>query len=300
MSERLSHRPKLPPWIRIKVGKGRAKDEVRSILEELHLNTVCGSAQCPNLEECWHRNTATFMILGDECTRNCRFCAVNHSPAPQPPDTQEPERIAEAVSRMHLKYVVITSVTRDDMPDGGASQFAAVICEIRKSDPEIEVEVLTPDYLGKELETVLSAGPSVFNHNIETVERLSASIRLKADYRRSLEVLKCAVEFSEDKIPVKSGLMVGMGERDEEVKEAICDIRKTGASILTIGQYLPPSGRHWPLERYVEPAVFDTWKEYALELGFESVASAPLVRSSYHAEEIRDVMTEKSPEADAG
>ncbi len=280
------HRPKLPPWMRIKVGTGQGKSEVSKILKELNLNTVCGSAVCPNLDECWRRNTATFMILGNECTRNCRFCAVNYSESPAPPAPAEPANVAEAAVRMKLKYVVVTSVTRDDLPDGGVGQFAETICEIRKRNPEIEVEVLTPDYLGEDLKTVLDAGPAVFNHNIETVERLSREIRIKADFRRSLEVLKSAVKLSKGKVAVKSGLMVGMGETDDEVQQTICEIRKTGASILTIGQYLPPSGAHWALERYVEPAKFDKWKEFSLGLGYESVASSPLVRSSYHADKL--------------
>jgi lipoic acid synthetase len=227
------------------------------------------------------------MILGNECTRNCRFCAVNHNDSPPPPDRKEPANIAEAALRLKLKYVVVTSVTRDDLPDGGASQFAETICEIRKRDPEIEVEVLTPDYLGNDLKTVIDAAPAVFNHNIETVERLSSEIRIKADYKRSLQVLKKAVEISNGNTAVKSGFMVGMGETDEEVKDTICEIRKTGTSILTIGQYLPPSADHWTLDRYVEPAKFAEWKEYALEIGFKNVASAPLVRSSYHADELK-------------
>ena len=285
MREKTTKRkPKFPPWIRIKVGAGSGKQEVSKILNELNLNTVCSSAGCPNLDECWRRNTATFMILGNDCTRNCRFCAVNHSDAPEMPDPEEPANVAEAAVRLKLKYVVVTSVTRDDLPDGGSSQFAATICELRRRDPEIEVEVLTPDYLGSNLQTVLDAQPVVFNHNIETVERLSREIRIKADYHRSLEVLKSAVELAGSETAVKSGLMVGMGESDDEVKTTICDIRKTGASILTIGQYLPPSGSHWKLERYVEPVKFDEWRDFALGLGFKNIASAPLVRSSYHAD----------------
>jgi lipoic acid synthetase len=281
-------RPKFPPWIRVKVGVGSGKGEVSRILKELNLNTVCSSAGCPNLDECWRRNTATFMILGDECTRNCRFCAVKHCDMPAAADPSEPANVAEAAVRLKLKYVVVTSVTRDDLSDGGSGQFAETICEIRRRDPAIEVEVLTPDYLGDNLKTVLNAEPVVFNHNIETVERLSREIRIKADYRRSLEVLKSAVELSGSGTAVKSGLMVGMGESDEEVETTICDIRKTGASILTIGQYLPPSGAHWELERYVEPAKFEKWKDFALDLGFKNVASAPLVRSSYHADMLHD------------
>lgn len=279
-------RPKLPPWIRVRVGSGEGRKEIAGILKELNLNTVCGSAQCPNLAECWQKQTATFMILGNECTRDCRFCAVKNNNAPPPPDPQEPANIAEAVRRLKLKYVVITSVSRDDLPDGGAQQFANTVSEIRQTDPEIQIEVLTPDFLGKDLQTVLNAQPTVFNHNIETVERLSREIRIKADYRRSLQTLSEAFKLSQDKILIKSGLMVGMGETDEEVERTICDIRKTGASMLTIGQYLPPSGNHWPLERYVEPETFEKWRQFALNQGFTKVASAPLVRSSYHAEEL--------------
>ncbi len=282
----MKHRPKLPPWIRVRVGTGEGRKEVASILKELNLNTVCGSAECPNLAECWQKKTATFMILGNECTRDCRFCAVKHNKKPIEPDTKEPANIAEAVRRMNLKYVVITSVTRDDLPDGGSKQFADTVCEIRKGDPNIGIEVLTPDYLGANLQTVISAKPTVFNHNIETVERLSREIRIKANYRRSMKTLTEAVRLSKGKIIVKSGLMVGMGETDDEVENTICDIRKTGTSFLTIGQYLPPSGKHWSLERYVEPEIFENWRKFALKQGFTKVASAPLVRSSYHAGEL--------------
>jgi len=279
-------RPKLPPWIRVRVGTGEGRKEVASILKELNLNTVCGSAKCPNLAECWQKRTATFMILGNECTRNCRFCAVSHNDSPQLPSPEEPANIAEAVSRMNLKYVVITSVTRDDLTDGGALHFAETVCEIRKKNPKIDIEILTPDYLGKNLKTVISANPTVFNHNIETVERLSSEIRIKADYRHSLQTLTEAAKLAKGKVIVKSGLMVGMGETDEEVETTICDIRKTKTSMLTIGQYLPPSGNHWPLERYVKPEKFEHWRNFAIKQGFTRVASAPLVRSSYHAEEL--------------
>jgi lipoic acid synthetase len=226
------------------------------------------------------------MILGGECTRNCRFCAVPHCGNPPPPDPEEPAKVAEAAARMNLKYVVVTSVTRDDLPDGGAGQFAAVICELRRKLPDASTEVLTPDYLDEPLKTVLAESPAVFNHNIETVERLSREIRSRANYTRSLKVLESAAELSGGNTAVKSGLMVGLGETDEEVEKTICDIYNAGASILTIGQYLPPSGAHWPLDRYVEPAKFAEWKEYALKLGFANVASGPLVRSSYHADEL--------------
>jgi lipoic acid synthetase len=282
----MKHRPKLPPWIRVRVGSGEGRKEVASILKELNLNTVCGSAECPNLAECWQKRTATFMILGNECTRNCRFCAVNHNATPLPIDPAEPANIAEAVRRMNLKYVVITSVTRDDLKDGGSQQFADTINEIRKIDPKINIEVLTPDYQGENLKTVILASPKVFNHNIETVERLSKEIRVKANYQNSMKTLTEAVALSEDKILVNSGLMVGLGETDSEVEKTICDIRKTGTKLLTIGQYLPPSKEHWNLKRYVEPEVFEHWRIFALEKGFTNVASAPLVRSSYHAEDL--------------
>jgi lipoic acid synthetase len=213
---------------------------------------------------------------------------VPHADAPPPPDPNEPANIAEAVKRLNLKYVVVTSVTRDDLPDGGSGHFADTIREIRGLDGRVEVEVLTPDYLGDDLRRVLAARPVVFNHNIETVERLSKKIRMKADYRRSLAVLNEAAELAGDSIGVKSGLMVGLGETDDEVETAIRDIRGAGASILTIGQYLPPSRAHWPLDRYVEPAKFAEWRDFALSAGFDNVASAPLVRSSYQADHLRE------------
>ncbi|MCK5845298.1 MAG: lipoyl synthase [Victivallales bacterium] len=279
-------RPRLPPWIRVKVGTGAGRGEVAGILKELNLNTVCGSAECPNLDECWRRRTATFMILGNHCTRNCRFCAVPHSDVPPQPDPNEPANIAEAVERLNLKYVVVTSVTRDDLPDGGSALFAETIRKIRSRIGDVKVEVLTPDYLGDDLQRILDALPTVFNHNVETVERLSKTIRVKADYRRSLRVLCEAANLADYSIGVKSGIMVGMGEMDEEVETTIRDIRGAGAGILTIGQYLPPSGSHWVLDRYVEPAKFAEWRNYALSIGFDAVASAPLVRSSYNAEEL--------------
>ena len=286
--KRTQHRPKLPPWIRIKVGCGQAREEVSSILTGLRLNTVCSSARCPNLNECWHRRTATFMILGEHCTRNCRFCAVGHTQSPLPPDLEEPARLAAAAAKMELKYVVVTSVTRDDLPDGGAGHFAAVITALRHTLPEAGIEVLTPDFNGdvEALKTVLAAGPTVFNHNVETVERLSGQIRSKANYRRSLAVLKAAAEIGGGRVPVKSGIMAGLGETDDELVQTLKDLREAGVSILTIGQYLPPSAQHWPLDRYVEPEKFDEWGRIAREMGFSFVASAPLVRSSYNAAEL--------------
>ncbi len=280
-------RAKLPPWIRIRVNCGGAREEVDSILSGLKLNTVCASAKCPNLSECWHHRTATFMIMGNECTRNCKFCAVEHGAKPLPLDPDEPRRVADAAARMNLKFVVVTSVTRDDLPDGGAAHFAATIRALREKLPEAGIEVLTPDFNGnrEHLNLVLAARPTVFNHNVETVERLSDSIRSKATYRRTLEVLRMAAEDGNG-IPVKSGLMVGLGETDDEVLQTLRDLYGAGVRVLTVGQYLPPSGEHWALERYVEPALFEEWGRYARELGFTSVASAPLVRSSYRAGEL--------------
>jgi len=275
----------LPPWIRVKVSCGEGRQEVDSILDDLNLNTVCKSARCPNLNECWHKRTATFMILGDYCTRNCKFCAVNHSLTPPPPDADEPRRVAEAAKKLSLKYVVVTSVTRDDLPDGGASQFAAVIRELRNAMPNTRVEVLTPDFNGDEeaLRIVLNEKPAVFNHNLETVERLSKEIRYRADYRLSLKVLAKAAEIGGDEIPVKSGFMVGMGETKEEILKTICELRENGVSILTVGQYLPPTREHWKLSRYVRPEEFQEFEQFAYEKGFSFAACAPLVRSSYNA-----------------
>ncbi len=281
-------RPKLPPWIRVKVPCGEQRAHVEDLLKTNSLNTVCRGAQCPNLCECWHRGTAAFMILGDRCTRNCRFCAVGHVEQPLPPDPEEPARLAEAAASMKLSFVVVTSVTRDDLPDGGASHFARTIRALKEKIPGVKVEVLTPDFnrAEKDIRTVLDAEPDVFNHNIETVERLTPLIRSKAQYRRSLEVLKIAWKITGGRIPVKSGIMVGMGETDDEVVQTIRNIRGTGAGFLTIGQYLPPSKEHWKLARYVEPSVFDAWGGFAREIGFTHVASGPLVRSSYYAEQL--------------
>lgn len=267
---------------------GTGREEVAGILKRQRLNTVCQSAQCPNLNECWHKCTATFMILGNNCTRSCKFCAVDHCANPLPPEADEAERVAAAAKEMNLRHVVVTSVTRDDLPDGGAGHFAAVIRAVRAALPKAGIEVLTPDFQGdfKALATVIEACPDVFNHNLETVERLSGTIRSKADYRRSLGVLTEAHRLGGEKTPVKSGIMVGLGERDEEVERCICEMRENGVSILTLGQYLPPTAKHWPLDRYVEPERFAAWGDFARRQGFSFVASAPLVRSSYNAGEL--------------
>ena len=279
---------RLPEWIRVKPFTGHGRANVLEILDKYALNTVCKSAKCPNLGECWHKKTATFMILGNTCTRNCRFCSVNHG-VPGPLDPKESENVARAAKEMGLKYVVVTSVTRDDLPDGGASVFAETIIKIRElNSNNVKVEVLTPDFNCNldALKTVLDANPSVFNHNIETVKRLSKEIRITASYENSLFLLSKAFEITEGKIPVKSGIMVGTGETDDEIMQCISDLIYAGVSMLTIGQYLPPKKSSWPLDRYVSPAKFKEWKEYAESIGFSNVASAPLVRSSYRAEEL--------------
>ena len=282
-------RPKLqrPDWLRIRVQPGDEREKVRALMSRLKLHTVCASAQCPNMCECFHHSTATYLIMGNCCTRNCKFCAVPHG-KPEPLDPGEPERVAEASAELGLKFVVVTCVTRDDLPDGGAGHFAATIKALKARIPGVKVEVLTSDLHAcrEHIKIVLDAEPTVFNHNIETVERLSADIRSVATYRRTLEVLKIASELSLGRIPIKSGLMVGLGESDEEVLQTLRDLREAGVNIVTIGQYLPPSNTHWPLQRYVTPEKFAEWGEYAKELGFEQVASAPLVRSSYRAGEL--------------
>ena len=282
-------RPKLqrPDWLRIRVQPGDEREKVRALMSRLKLHTVCASAQCPNMCECFHHSTATYLIMGNCCTRNCKFCAVPHG-KPEPLDPGEPERVAEASAELRLKFVVVTCVTRDDLPDGGAGHFAATIKALKARIPGVKVEVLTSDLHAcrEHIKIVLDAEPTVFNHNIETVERLSADIRSVATYRRTLEVLKIASELSQGRIPIKSGLMVGLGESDNEVLQTLRDLREAGVNIVTIGQYLPPSNTHWPLQRYVTPEKFAEWADYAKKLGFEQVASAPLVRSSYRAGEL--------------
>jgi lipoic acid synthetase len=273
-----------PDWLKRRLPTGETFNEVRELIEAGKLHTVCQEAKCPNIWECYSHRTATFLILGERCTRNCRFCSVAAG-LPEPLDLDEPGRVAEAVERMGLKYAVVTSVTRDDLPDGGAAHFAATIGEIRRRVPEAEIEVLIPDFQGDRaaLETVLRARPDVLNHNIETVPRLYSRVRPRADYRRSLELLRRAGE-SAPLIPTKSGLMLGLGERPEEIRQTLQDLREVGCRILTLGQYLQPSPAHLPVESYVPPEDFENWRKTALDLGFSEVASAPFVRSSYHAQ----------------
>ncbi|MCA1808171.1 MAG: lipoyl synthase [Kiritimatiellia bacterium] len=285
-TDKLKHsRLRLPPWIRVRApADGFKLDAVHRTLRATGLPTVCESAHCPNRAECFARGTATVMILGEICTRDCRFCAVTHG-TPQPPAPDEPERVAELARRLKLRYVVVTSVTRDDLPDGGAGVFAAVIRQL-KSIP-VQVEVLTPDFQGHEpsIATVIQAEPDVFNHNLETVRRLQALIRPQADYQRSLEVLRMASRM-DSRVTIKSGLMLGLGETDAELREALRDLRAQGCMALTLGQYLAPSRNHHPVERFVPPAEFDAWRQTALEMGFAAVAAGPLVRSSYRADEL--------------
>ncbi len=275
----------LPPWIRIRLKAGGQFAAVCNALDQAALNTVCESARCPNRQECFRRGTATFLILGNRCTRRCRFCAVRTAP-PLPPDPGEPERIAGLVDRLGMRHAVVTSVTRDDLPDGGAGAFAAVIARL-KAKPGVTVEVLVPDFQGQpqSLAAVLAAQPDVFNHNLETVERLQPAIRPQADYRRSLLVLQTAARHRPRPV-VKSGLMVGLGETDAELLQTLADLRAAECDALTIGQYLAPSRRHLPVQRFVPPEGFQAYREKALALGFKAVAAGPLVRSSYRAEEL--------------
>ena len=259
--------------------------EVAEMMRGLGLNTVCREADCPNIGECYSRRTATFMVLGDRCTRDCRFCNVTHG-MPTPPDPGEPAAIAEAVKKLRLRHAVITTVTRDDLPDGGASHFAALIREIRDTTPDVTIEVLVSDMKGDSdaFDTVLEACPDVLGHNVETVSRLYGEVRPGADYERSLGLLRYAKKKRPD-IYVKTGFMVGLGETEDEIRSLLRDIRDTGCDIVTIGQYLRPSGDHAPLVRYVTPEQFEEYGKWAKELGFSGVVSSPLARSSYHAAE---------------
>ncbi len=274
-----------PSWLNIKLETGEHFRELKSMMRGKTLHTVCEEAKCPNIYECWSNRTATFMILGNICTRACRFCAVT-SGLPTELDLQEPERVAEATEQMGLRHVVVTSVARDDLADGGSSIFAATITAIRKRMPLCSVEVLIPDFLGNRtsLETVLQARPDILNHNIETVERLSDRVRSKAKYDRSLELLRRSKEIAPD-IPTKSSIMVGVGEQWDEILQAMDDLRAVDCNIMTIGQYLQPSKHHLYVEKFYTPEEFAMLKEEGMKRGFSHVESGPLVRSSYHAHE---------------
>lgn len=272
-----------PEWLRIKKREGENLGYVKHILEDLSLNTVCEAANCPNRAECFSKRTATFMILGRECTRNCRFCNVSSNPV-EKVNPEEPENVAEATVKLGLQHVVITSVTRDDLPDGGAEHFAKTIKAIKEKDPKIIVEVLIPDLQGDidALKIVVDAKPDILNHNVETVPRLYPDVRPMAIYERSLEVLENSKKIDPDML-TKTGIMLGLGEKEEEVIQVFKDLREKGCDFLTVGQYLPPSDEHVELVEYVHPDQFDKYKEEALALGFKFVASSPLVRSSYKA-----------------
>lgn len=278
-------RPRLPQWLRVKTGKARLSKRTHELVHSHGLATVCEHARCPNIGECYSRGTATFLILGEVCTRNCRFCAIS-SGAPQPVDPDEPRRVAEAAAEMDLDFVVITSVTRDDLPDGGAEQFCRTIGEVRQHLPDAGIEVLTPDFQGniEALQLVLEAGPTIFNHNVETVARLYPQVRPQADYERSLALLRAAGEIAPH-TPRKSGLIVGFGETHDEVKQTLADLAEAGVSIVTIGQYLQPTRQHVPVARYVPPEEFELYKEWGKAAGVSRVVSGPFVRSSYRAAE---------------
>jgi lipoyl synthase len=277
-----------PDWLKVRAPGSPSYLRLKGIMRDLNLHTVCEEAHCPNIGECWNHGTATFMILGDVCTRACSYCAVAHG-RPAAVDTAEPVRVADAVHQLDLNYVVITSVDRDDLKDGGASIFAETIRETRKRLPSCRIEVLIPDFQGKEepLRTVLEAGPDVLNHNTETVPRLYRMARSGGRYTRTLELLDRSRRIAPH-IPTKSGLMVGLGEEREELVATFTDLRDAGCQILTIGQYLRPTQAHTPMVRYYTPEEFADLKRVALDLGFGHVESGPLVRSSYHAHETAD------------
>ena len=280
--------PKLkkPPWLKKRLASGETYQKVYKILNESHLHTVCQEAHCPNLGECFSEGTATFMILGDRCTRNCRFCAIGHDP-PFPLDEKEPEEVAKAVKALGLKYTVITSVTRDDLPEGGADHFGKTIRAIRAVSPGTAIEVLIPDFLGSEnaLTKVVISAPDVINHNLETVPRLYPEVRPQAVYKRSLQLIERAGKIN-GRIPTKSGLMLGLGESHEEIIGVLRDLLERGCRVLTLGQYLSPSPDHHPVVRFLHPEEFSHLEAVAREMGFVAVASGPFIRSSFHAGEL--------------
>lgn len=284
-----------PDWLRVKAPQWERVGNVKEILRDLNLNTVCEEASCPNIGECFNGGTATFLIMGPACTRACPYCDIDFEKKPQPLNPLEPLNLAEAVRRMNLSHVVITSVNRDDLADGGASQFVRCIEEIRKVSPRTTIEVLIPDLCGnwEALRLIIEAKPEVLNHNTETVPRLYKKTRPQGDYERSLELLKKTRELSAQ-IYTKSGIMVGLGETDEEVRQVMRDLRTVDCDILTIGQYLQPTAKHLQLKEFINPEQFDLWRKYGESLGFLQVVSSPLTRSSYHAAEVQNLMN-KNP-----
>ncbi|MDD5201066.1 MAG: lipoyl synthase [Terrimicrobiaceae bacterium] len=287
------HQAKKPEWIKVRLPSNPVFFSTKGLISDLHLHTVCESAQCPNRWECWSQGTATFMIAGERCTRACGFCAVSTA-KPFALEADEPERVAEAIRRLKLKHVVITAVARDDLADGGAEHFARTIRAVRAVDPGIIIEVLTPDFNGRDaaLQTVLDAKPHVFNHNLETVERLTPAVRSRAKYRLSLDLLRRAKELDSG-VVTKSGLMLGLGETETEIFEAMDDLREANVQIFTLGQYLRPTPEHLPVVEYIRPETFDLYREIAANKGFDYVASGPLVRSSYHAADYNPVQLQR-------
>src|SRR5262245_16249181 len=294
-------RTRLPEWLRIKLPSTDTFFQTRNLLADLKLHTVCESAKCPNHWECWNKGTATFMIAGDRCTRACAFCAVTTA-KPFALEADEPARVAEATRRMRLKHVVITAVARDDLPDGGAEHFRRTIEAVRAANPGTIVEVLTPDFLDRDasIDTVLAAKPEIFNHNLETVRRLTPQVRSRATYDRSLSVLGKIKERGGYSVYTKSGLMLGLGETEEELFAAMGDLRRAGCDILTLGQYLQPTRQHLPVAEFITPMRFEEFGRVARQMGFLHVASGPMVRSSYHADDFsfsvrQGVMTKEWP-----
>jgi lipoyl synthase len=284
------HQPHKPSWIKVRLPSNPVFFSTKALISDLRLHTVCESAQCPNRWECWSQGTATFMIAGDRCTRACGFCAVTTA-KPFALEEDEPQRVAEAVQRMKLKHVVITAVARDDLKDGGANHFARVVRAIRDVDPTIIIEVLVPDFHadGACIQIVLDAGPEIYNHNMETVERLTPLVRSRAKYRTSLQVLRRAKELSPNTV-TKSGIMLGLGETEPEIFQTMDDLREVGCQVLTMGQYLRPTPNHLPVVEFITPEQFDLYGEIARKKGFEHVASGPLVRSSYHAADFHPIV----------
>ncbi len=285
------HKEKKPDWIRVKLPRDPVFWSTKGLISDLKLHTVCEEAQCPNRWECWSQGTATFMIAGDRCTRACGFCAVKTA-KPFALEADEPQRVAAATKRLGLKHIVITAVARDDVADGGADHFARTIEAVRDAVPGIVIEILVPDFNAKDdaIEVVMRARPHIFNHNLETVERLTPLVRSRAQYHRSLHVLRRAKEIAgemETKVATKSGLMLGLGETEPELFQAMDDLLEHGVTVLTLGQYLRPSANHLPVIDYIHPDTFENYKQIALKKGFRHVASAPLVRSSYHAADFK-------------
>jgi lipoic acid synthetase len=283
MAHELKERQRLPKWMKMTMPKGESYSKVKNLVDKNGLHTICTSGNCPNIGECWNRGTATFMILGDICTRRCKFCAVK-SGKPLAPDLKEPEKLAESVRIMGVKHCVITSVDRDDLDDQGAEIWARAIREVKRINPETRIEVLIPDFRGKEelIQQVIDAGPEVISHNLETVERLTPFIRFASKYRRSLDVVRY---IAQNYKIAKSGIMLGLGETHEEILQTMDDLLEAGCKVMTIGQYLAPTLKHMPVEEYIHPEKFAEYRKIGLQKGFRFVESSPLVRSSYRAEE---------------